>query len=138
MKSRTLIMRYAAFASLATLLNLSCQRFILKFESDFNFYVIAILIGTLSGLMLKYVLDKKWIFFDKTSGFQVHREIFLRYLGTGTLTTAIFWAFETIFWFFWRTDLMREAGAVIGLSLGYILKFFLDRQYTFLRNDRDT
>ena len=49
----------------------------------------------------------------------------------GVFTTTIFWAFETAFWFFWQTHLMREIGALIGLGIGYFIKFNLDRRFVF-------
>jgi putative flippase GtrA len=38
---------------------------------------------------------------------------------------------ETAFWLTWRTDTMRELGAVIGLTIGYVVKYWLDRKYVF-------
>ena len=37
----------------------------------------------------------------------------------------------TGFWLIWRTEFAREAGAVIGLSIGYVTKYLLDRRYVF-------
>ena len=31
----------------------------------------------------------------------------------------------------WRSDPMREAGAVLGLTVGYVVKYNLDRRYVF-------
>ncbi|MEL7013152.1 MAG: GtrA family protein, partial [Pseudomonadota bacterium] len=31
----------------------------------------------------------------------------------------------------WRTDLMRELGAVIGLTIGYVTKYQLDKRFVF-------
>ena len=49
----------------------------------------------------------------------------------GLITTVIFWGAETAFWLIWRTDAMRELGAVIGLGIGYVVKYHLDRRYVF-------
>jgi putative flippase GtrA len=49
----------------------------------------------------------------------------------GVVTTAIFWATETAFWLIGGTDLWRETGAVLGLSVGYLVKYELDRRYVF-------
>ncbi|MEL6702576.1 MAG: GtrA family protein, partial [Pseudomonadota bacterium] len=46
-------------------------------------------------------------------------------------TTMIFWGTETAFWLIWDTDIMRELGAVIGLSIGYVVKYNLDRRFVF-------
>ena len=56
-------------------------------------------------------------------------------MGIGS--TLIFWGFETIFWLIWKTNLMRELGAIIGLTIGYIFKFMLDRKYVFINNRLD-
>ena len=49
----------------------------------------------------------------------------------GLATTAIFWSMETVFWIIWETNFMREVGAVIGLAIGYTIKFNLDRRFVF-------
>jgi putative flippase GtrA len=43
----------------------------------------------------------------------------------------IFWGTETVFWLTWKTDAMREIGAIIGLSIGYFVKYHLDKRYVF-------
>jgi putative flippase GtrA len=43
----------------------------------------------------------------------------------------MFWGAETASWLIWRTDVMRELGAVIGLTIGYIVKYNLDRRFVF-------
>ncbi|MDA9780500.1 GtrA family protein, partial [Amylibacter sp.] len=87
--------------------------------------------GTIVGLVLKYFLDKRWIFGDMSAGVKAHSKKFLLYTAMGIVTTAIFWATETAFWLVWETDVMREVGAVIGLSIGYVVKYNLDRRYVF-------
>jgi putative flippase GtrA len=47
------------------------------------------------------------------------------------ITTLIFWGTETLFWLTWGTDLMRETGAVIGLAVGYVIKYNLDKRFVF-------
>jgi putative flippase GtrA len=53
------------------------------------------------------------------------------YMLMGVATTLVFWATETAFWWIWRSDVMREAGAVFGLALGYLVKYNLDRRFVF-------
>jgi putative flippase GtrA len=89
--------------------------------------------GTLVGLVVKYLLDKQWIFFDDTRGARAQGRQFLLYSLMGVATTAIFWITETAFWMAWGTDLAREAGAVIGLTIGYVTKYALDRRFVFNR-----
>jgi len=37
----------------------------------------------------------------------------------------------------WQTDAMRELGAVIGLSFGYVIKYRLDRVFVFTEIQRE-
>ena len=52
-------------------------------------------------------------------------------MATGVATTVIFWGSETLFWLVWKTDFMREAGALLGLAIGYVTKYNLDRRFVF-------
>lgn len=131
MTLRTLILRYAAFAVVATIINLGVQRLVLAYGDTTWFFVAAVGAGTLAGLVVKYILDKRWIFYDVETGVKAHGEKFTRYTVMGLITTAIFWGTETAFWLIWQTDLMRELGAIIGLSIGYVTKYHLDRRYVF-------
>ncbi len=126
-----LVLRYSFFAVLATIANLATQRLILCFGDSSIFFALAVGAGTLVGLVLKYVLDKRWIFKDISAGVKAHGKKFSLYTAMGIVTTAIFWGTETAFWLVWQTDMMRELGAVIGLSIGYVAKYNLDRRFVF-------
>lgn len=99
-------------------------------KSDFLFTV-ALLSGTAAGLIVKYMLDKRWIFYDRVSGLKNNARKFIMYTSMGTITTLIFWGFETLFWFVFKSDVMRDFGAIIGLSIGYIAKYKLDKRFVF-------
>jgi putative flippase GtrA len=124
-------LRYTAFAVIATLANLGAQRAALAALDMRGELAAAMLVGTAVGLVVKYALDKKWIFFDASSGIAAHGKRFSLYTAMGIVTTMIFWGFEAGFWYVWRTDVMREAGAVIGLAIGYAVKYELDRRFVF-------
>ena len=128
-----LALRYAGFAVLATLANLGAQRLVLAGEVAVTpgRLVLAMAVGTAVGLILKYILDKRWIFYDQTTGARAQGAQFALYTAMGLVTTAIFWITETAFWLIWATDTAREVGAVLGLSVGYITKYLLDRRYVF-------
>lgn len=126
-----LIRRYALFAVIATVANLAVQRLVLMLGDTAVWFMLAVAAGTLVGLVIKYALDKRWIFFDLQTGVKAHGQKFTLYTAMGLITTAIFWGAEAAFWFTWRTDVMREIGAVIGLTIGYIIKYNLDRRYVF-------
>lgn len=125
---KSLVLRYTAFAVVATLANLGTQRLVLMAGDTLGILLLAIAAGTLVGLVIKYLLDKRWIFQDMT---QDKGQQFALYTTMGLVTTAIFWGTETAFWFIWRTDLMREVGAILGLAVGYVVKYRLDRRFVF-------
>lgn len=127
----SLILRYAFFALLATAANLGTQRAVLALDGSARGFALAVLAGTAVGLVLKYLLDKRWIFFDTASGARAHGRRFSLYTAMGLVTTAIFWGMETAAFAIWGTDLAREAGAVLGLAIGYVVKFQLDRRFVF-------
>ena len=126
-----LTLRYAAFAVLATIANLAAQRLVLAVNEGPMGFAAAVFAGTLAGLVLKYALDKRWIFDDRSTGLAAHGRKFTLYTAMGLVTTAIFWGTETAFWVIWRTDAMRELGAVLGLAVGYVVKYQLDRRFVF-------
>lgn len=130
-----LVARYAAFAVLATVANLAAQRAALglaqdRLEAGAGF-VLALGLGTGVGLVLKYQLDKRWIFADASRGLAGQGRRFGLYSLTGVATTAIFWGTETGFWLAFGTEAARETGAVLGLAIGYVTKYRLDRAYVF-------
>jgi len=124
-----LIFRYSLFAILATCSNLFSQRLVLGLGNSDVIFIIALLVGTFVGLFLKYILDKRWIFKDTSTGIQGKK--FSLYTAMGIVTTLIFWGVETTFWLIWQSNAMRELGAVIGLSIGYTIKYGLDRRFVF-------
>ncbi len=131
MTLQTLVVRYAAFAVVATVANLVAQRLVLMVDSSAVGFAAAVAVGTLVGLAIKYVLDKRWIFYDFSTGLDAHGKKFALYTAMGVVTTLIFWGTETGFWLVWRTDLMRELGACLGLAVGYVVKYQLDRRFVF-------
>lgn len=136
MTGARLALRYAAFALVATIANLAAQRIVLAMVDAPGELAAAIVAGTGVGLVVKYVLDKKWIFYDASSGVAAHGKRFTLYTAMGVVTTLIFWGFESAFWYLWRTDAMRELGAVIGLGIGYVIKYELDRRFVFTARER--
>ncbi len=131
MSRATLITRYVAFAIVAVVVNLAVQRVVLLGGETALWFTLALGVGTLAGLVVKYVLDKRWIFYDRTAGTAAQGRQFGLYSLMGVVTTAIFWVTETAFWLIWNTDFARELGAIIGLSIGYITKYQLDRRFVF-------
>lgn len=127
----TLLLRYAGFAAVATLANLATQRAVLAVGEGGAAFAPAVAAGTLVGLVIKYLLDRRWIFDGRSRALPAHGRAFPLYTATGIVTTALFWGTETAFWLIWQTDPMREAGAVLGLTVGYAIKYRLDRRFVF-------
>ena len=119
---------YLVFAGLATVANLAAQELFLRMSASL---AVAILAGTAAGFATKYVLDKKWVFSDRyTTHRQELRKVTL-YGAFSVATTLVFWLFEVAFWMAWRTDFAKYTGAVLGLAVGYAIKFVLDRTFVF-------
>ncbi|MEM1275567.1 MAG: GtrA family protein [Pseudomonadota bacterium] len=126
-----LTLLYALFAVIATAVNLAVQRLSLGvYDAPGLGLTLAIGLGTLAGLVVKYLLDKRWIFADFSTGMRAHTTRFGLYTLMGVVTTAIFWGTEVAFYLQWG-EAMRELGAVIGLTIGYVIKYQLDRRYVF-------
>lgn len=129
--ARALAARYVAFAAIATLANLGAQRLVFATVAHEGRFTLALVVGTGVGLVTKYVLDKKWIFFDRARKVAEESRMFTFYTLTGVGTTLIFWGAESLFWVLGGTQSAREAGAVLGLAVGYAIKYRLDRRFVF-------
>jgi putative flippase GtrA len=116
---------------LATIGNLMTQRVVLSSAETGGHFAAAVGAGTIVGLVIKYLLDKRWIFYAADTGVKKNSRMFSLYAATGVITTGIFWGTETAFWLLWQTDMMRELGAILGLSVGYVVKYNLDRRFVF-------
>jgi len=96
-------------------------------------FLLAIITGTTAGLVIKYMLDKKWIFDYQSVNFREDTRTFFLYSLMGIFTTIVFWGTETIFYIFFKFDGSQYVGATIGLSFGYDLKYLLDKKYVFTK-----
>ncbi len=120
-------LRYIIFAIISTVVNLSAQWFSFFVYDGFLALYVAMILGTLSGLVVKYILDKKYIFFHETKSKKDDGKKFMLYSFMGVFTTFIFWGFEIVFDMFE----LKYVGAVLGLSIGYVVKYFLDKKFVF-------
>jgi len=125
-----MFLRYVLFAVLATVANLLAQEATIRL-SPIAPLTLSILIGTAAGFILKYLLDKKWVFDDGYDGHKQELQKITLYAAFSVVTTLIFWGFEVTFWILWRTDFAKYTGAVLGLAIGYAAKFALDRSFVF-------
>lgn len=123
--------KYTFFSIIAIFFNLLFQYISFQFYNGFFSLYIALLIGTLSGLICKYTLDKKYIFVHTAKSNKDNLNKFLLYSMTGALITIVFWASEIIFYKTFKHEYAKYLGAIIGLSIGYTTKYFLDKKYIF-------
>ena len=126
-----LAVRYIIFAVLSTLVNLLFQYLSFASYGGFAALYVAMFVGTLAGLILKYVLDKKYIFFHTPKNKKDDGKKFLLYSLMGVFTTFIFWGFEIGFDIAFENENAKYLGAVVGLSIGYVVKYFLDKKFVF-------
>lgn len=123
--------KYSMFAAVSIVANLFFQYLaFLAYSGPFALYF-GMFLGTFVGLVTKYVLDKKFIF-----GFQPESSLhdvkhFAYYTLTGGFTTAIFWASEIGADAAFDSAAARYVGALLGLSVGYTCKYFLDSTFVF-------
>jgi putative flippase GtrA len=122
---------YVFFAALATAVNLASQWTSLELYRGQGALPLAMVCGTLTGLALKYALDRHWIFRDRSFGIVMHMRKFSFYTLMGIATTALFWLTELAFDALSPGGSLRFLGAVIGLAVGYTAKYRLDRRFVF-------
>ena len=120
---------YALFAGVATLVNISTQALLIHLYAWTYSIPLSVLGGTLSGIGVKYLLDKKYIFRATYSRVDQHVRSGLLYLLASVATTAIFWGTEALFHVAFDTAPMRYLGGAIGLAIGYIAKYQLDKRF---------
>lgn len=126
-----LALKYMIFALIATAANIAMQEITLELCPKSSGLLISVMAGTLVGLLVKYVLDKHYIFGFSASSALHDSRTFLFYSLMGIVTTAVFWGFEFIFHLFFGTKQMRYLGASLGLALGYVTKYHLDKRFVF-------
>jgi len=129
----SLPLSYCLFAIIATAANLLSQEFALFFYRGSHELLIAIPVGTAIGLIVKFLLDRKYIFKADTVPLSKEGRQFIAYAATGVLTTLLFWGAEIGFELLFASREARYLGAVLGLSCGYYLKYQLDRRFVFTR-----
>lgn len=122
---------YTVFAIVATSCNILAQNICSYVYSGPLYILLSIIVGTGVGLVIKYILDKKYIFKYKAKNTKHDSQVFVLYTMMGILTTIIFWGFEFGFNAIFATKEMRYVGGVIGLMIGYMCKYYLDKRFVF-------
>jgi putative flippase GtrA len=126
-----LAITYAILALIATIANIGAQDLVVRgYRGAFNVWI-SIVVGTAVGLVVKYILDKRYIFRFRARNALHDAHTLSLYTLMGLATTAIFWSFELGFHSLFETKEMRYLGGIIGLTIGYAAKYHLDKRYVF-------
>lgn len=126
-----LAITYTFFAIIATIANIAAQDITIRIYAGVYSIMLSVVAGTAAGLIFKYILDKRYIFRFQTRNMTHNSKIFVLYTLMGIITTMIFWFFEFGFNHYFQTKQMRYFGGVIGLAIGYIVKYRLDKRFVF-------
>lgn len=106
-----LVFTYALLALIATVANIGAQELMIQGYSGTFGVLFSVVAGTGVGLVVKYVLDKRYIFrFRARSGLH-DTHTFALYSLMGVATTVVFWGFEFAFNHVFETKEMRYLGA---------------------------
>ena len=123
---------YTIFAVVATIVNIASQDISIRLYDGVYSVVISVLVGTVVGLIVKYILDKKYIFQFQIKNAAHDTHTFALYTVMGIITTAVFWGFEFGFDYLFQSKEMRYTGGIIGLAIGYYIKYQLDKRFVFV------
>lgn len=126
-----LAVTYTVFAIIATIANIAAQDITVHTYIGMYSIILSVIAGTAVGLVIKYILDKRYIFRFQTRNISHNNKVFVLYALMGIVTTMIFWFFEFGFNHLFQTKEMRYFGGVIGLAIGYIVKYQLDKRFVF-------
>ena len=126
---------YTIFAILATIANIASQEMSVQLYAGDYAMMISVMVGTGVGLIVKYVLDKKYIFRFQVNSMAHDGQTFVLYTLMGIVTTFVFWGFEFGFDYLFQTRPMRYLGGVIGLAIGYYVKYQLDKRFVFVSKE---
>ena len=122
---------YIYFSLIAMTLNIFSQYLVFSlYDNEYTIYV-AILVGTTLGLISKYSLDRVYIFKYNINNIYGYSKNFALYTFTGIFTTLIFWIFEYSFYILFDNNVAKYIGAIIGLTIGYTVKYVLDKKFVF-------
>jgi len=129
--STKLSVTYAIFAIIATAANILSQELVIRSYSGTFSILLSVMVGTGFGLVVKYILDKRYIFHFRARSVIHDTQTFAMYVVMGLATTVLFWGFEFSSQQIFETKEMRYLGGVIGLAIGYLAKYQLDKRYVF-------
>jgi len=136
-KTIRIMITYTFFAVLSTIINIGSQIVLIRLYNEHFAVEISILVGTATGLLLRNFLEKRYIFAFYSKNLAHDIKLFVLYSAMGVIATIIFWGTEYAFHFIYENEVMRYFGGVIGLTIGFYLKYHLDKMYVFVNNGNE-
>lgn len=124
---------YALICAVSAAANLGSQALAVAVYGGVHAVKLSILVGTLVGLPIKYWLEKRHIFEFTTQNLTHDGKLFVIYAFMGVFTTLLFWGIEYGFHHAFDSTAMRYLGGALGLTLGSVIKYQLDKRYVFVR-----
>lgn len=124
---------YACLSIVAIVVNICSQAMVLLWFDGLYSLSYSLAVGAVAGLITKYLLDKRYVFRFQVAEVRNNTKTFILYCLVGVFTTALFLIVELFFNHMFKSDLMRYLGGVLGLSMGYALKYQLDKRFVFVR-----
>lgn len=94
-------------------------------------FLLQVLAGIAIGFFTKFVLDKFIVFESNNTNIKETAWQFFIYSSLAVITTIIFLLFEFSFKIFFHFYHSEIVGGLIGLVIGYTVKFFLDKKFVF-------
>lgn len=132
----TIAALYVLFAAFSTSVNIGSQMLSMWLYRGAYAVEISMLVGTAAGLPLRYLLEKRYVFAFQSSNIAHDGQLFVLYSFLGVFTTALFWGVEYAFHLVFASDTLRYVGGVIGLALGFYVKYQLDKKFVFVAGNR--
>ena len=94
-------------------------------------FCLKMLTATIVGFVFKFIVDKFIVFEQNSDSLSKSIKQVILYGSFAVVTTAIFWATEMFFKMAFKTQTAEIIGAVIGLTVGYTIKFIFDKNVVF-------
>lgn len=123
---------YCAIALVSSALNIAVQAAWVALDRGAHAIPLSMLAGTAACVPLKYVLEKRHVFGFRAQNLRHDGELLVLYAFFGVFTTLLFWGVEWLFQLAFHTAGMRYVGAAVGLALGFVLRYQLDRRFVFV------
>lgn len=126
-----LVFWYAVFAAISIGANLGSQSLAFHLYQGPQAVPLSVCVGTGVGLVVKYLLDKSWIFRYEHRSVVHGMRTFALYVAMGVGTTLVFWTVEFAANAIFQHEVGRLAGGALGLVIGYVTKYHLDKRFVF-------